>query len=297
MSTLSTLRWILSHPLNRGRGAQAIRRYLSWQFGSRLVPGPVAVPFAGQTRLLVAPGMTGATGNIYCGLHEFHDMAFVLHVLRPTDLFVDIGANVGTYSILAAGVASARCVSFEPHPGTFQHLLDNIRLNGIGDRVFPKNMAIGSGRSRLRFTANLDTVNHIVSSSERSNSTIEVEVDSLDSVLSEHDCPTVLKIDVEGFESEVIAGARTTLSSPSLLAVIMELNGSGARYGYTDEDLHCSMKDRGFEAASYEPFARRLVGRARGLPAEGNVLYVRDRAEVMARIESAPRFEILGKVL
>lgn len=52
--------------------------------------------------------MTGATGNIYVGLHEFEDMAFLLHVLRRTDLFVDVGANIGSYTILAGGAAGAK---------------------------------------------------------------------------------------------------------------------------------------------------------------------------------------------
>jgi hypothetical protein len=43
--------------------------------------------------------MTGATGNVYYGLHEFQDMAFVTHYLREGYLFADIGANIGSYSV------------------------------------------------------------------------------------------------------------------------------------------------------------------------------------------------------
>jgi hypothetical protein len=42
-----------------------------------------------NSKLLVWKGLTGATGNIYCGLHEFEDMAFLLHFLRPRDLSAD----------------------------------------------------------------------------------------------------------------------------------------------------------------------------------------------------------------
>ena len=104
------------------------------------MPGPVAVNFVNETKLLVAPGMTGATGNIYTGLHEFQDMAFALHVLRPNDLFVDIGANVGSYTVLAASVG-AKSISVEPIKIAFDHLMRNIHLNGISDRVDARNMA------------------------------------------------------------------------------------------------------------------------------------------------------------
>jgi len=65
------------------------------------MPGPIALPFVGGSVLLAIRGMTGASGNWYCGLAEFEDMALVLHALRPGELFVDIGANVGAYSVLA----------------------------------------------------------------------------------------------------------------------------------------------------------------------------------------------------
>ena len=79
--------------------------------------------------------MTGVTGNIYAGLHEFADMAFVLHFLRAGDLFADVGANVGSYTILASGVVGCRTVAFEPDPVTAAALERNINLNKIAERV------------------------------------------------------------------------------------------------------------------------------------------------------------------
>ena len=82
MGILNTLSFLLNHPLSQGRKLQTLRRLVAWQIGARLVPGPVACPFANGSWLLVQPGLTGATGNLYVGLHEFADMAVVLHVLR-----------------------------------------------------------------------------------------------------------------------------------------------------------------------------------------------------------------------
>ena len=57
--------------------------------------------------------MYGATGNIYCGLHDFEEMSFLMHFLRAGDVFADVGVNVGAYSMLAASVG-ARAIAFEP---------------------------------------------------------------------------------------------------------------------------------------------------------------------------------------
>lgn len=96
------LTFVWNHPLNRGARLAAIGRVLRWQIASRLMPGPIALPFVNGTYLFATRGMTGATGNWYCGLHEYEDMSFVMHSLRSGDLFVDVGANIGSYSILAA---------------------------------------------------------------------------------------------------------------------------------------------------------------------------------------------------
>ena len=106
-SILSTFRFIATHPLSSKRPLRALCRYGRWQIESRLRP-EVEFRWIEGSKLIARNGMTGATGNIYCGLHEFTDMAFVLHLLRPDDLFVDVGANIGSYTVLASSVCEAR---------------------------------------------------------------------------------------------------------------------------------------------------------------------------------------------
>ena len=143
--------FVLSQPLNRAHKLAALVRYFRWQFGSRLVPGDVLVPFVDKTYLRVCPGMTGATLNIYAGLHEFEDMAFLLHLLRKNDLFVDVGANIGSYTILAGGAVGARCISVEPVKSTFEKLEDNINLNRLSVNAQALNIGIDNKKSVLKF--------------------------------------------------------------------------------------------------------------------------------------------------
>jgi len=233
--------------------------------------------------------MTGATGNIYTGLHEFEDMAFIMHLLRAADGFVDVGANVGSYTVLASGVVGANSISMEPVPSTFLHLKDNIHLNAIGGKVSALNVGVGREHGVLKFTAALDTVNHVVAASEEGLETIEVEVKTLDDILEDFE-PTLIKIDVEGFETNVIAGARKTLSNPSLLGVVMELNGSGSRYGFDEASLHAVMLDYGFTTFKYDPLTRQLMPNNRQSQNVGNMLYLRNVEQVIERIASAPKF-------
>jgi FkbM family methyltransferase len=286
MSALRSLIFIARHPLNRHEPWHALWRFASWQIAARLGGGPIAVPFVENTRLLVARGMHGATGNVYCGLHEFEDMAFVLHALRREELFVDIGANVGSYSVLAAGVVGAPVLAFEPAPRAYAALMDNLRLNGLESCVEARRQGVGAQQGTLRFTAGLDTVNHVVSTTEGTSAAIEVPIVTLDATL-ESARPCMIKVDVEGYETAVVAGAQRTLHSPGVAAVLMELNGSGACYGFDEQRLHRSMLDLGFLAARYDPLTRRLYPHEHG--ASSNRLYVRDVAALQARIAAAPR--------
>ena len=57
--------------------------------------------------------------NIYCGLHEAPDMAFLLYFVRPSDTFLDIGAYVGSYMILASGAVCPHSIAIDPVPSTY----------------------------------------------------------------------------------------------------------------------------------------------------------------------------------
>lgn len=158
-----------------------------------------------RIRLAARRGMTGATGNIYAGLHEFADMAFTLHFLRPDDLFLDVGANIGSYTLLASGVCKARTIAFEPDPQTMALLRRNIDLNGLDGRVLLEQTAVGAEDGEVEFTLGRDTCNQVTQgNAER---TQRVSMRTLDTVAGLTP-PTMIKVDVEGYEADVFRGAQ-----------------------------------------------------------------------------------------
>jgi hypothetical protein len=106
MNAISLLKFITPHPLNRKHKTKAILRFVKWQINTRLNPYSVIYSFTKKCKLIVQKGMTGATQSLYCGLHEYNDMVFLLHFLIKEDSFADIGANVGSYTVLADGHVS-----------------------------------------------------------------------------------------------------------------------------------------------------------------------------------------------
>lgn len=293
MGLLNTLKFINDHPLAGRHKLKAFTRFMNWQISQALKPGKKIVPFIGNTRLSVEKGMTGATGNIYTGLHEFHDMGFLLHFLRASDWFIDVGANVGSYSILASGVVGAHSISIEPVPQTFKKLEKNIDINGIQTKVLAMNIGIASVKSSLRFSCDADTVNHVLKDQMKGHDTVEVNVNTLDGILENLPYPTLIKIDVEGFEQEVINGATKILESTILKAIIIELNGSGGRYGFDEKNIHHQLKEAGFSPFSYDPFTRTLTPLSNF--GSLNTIYLREIDFIEQRLKTAKNITVFSE--
>ena len=258
----------------------------------------VATQFVNSAQLFATPGMAGATGNVYVGLHEFADMSFVLHFLRPNDLFVDVGANIGSYTILASAAVGANCISFEPNPEAWEWLCKNVKLNHVASLVDVRQQAVSSAAGMLDLTADEGPTNHILSAMRTSSirRSCKVQATTLDLAL-ESQCPIMLKIDVEGFETEVISGAHRILQKTDLRCVLMELAGYGKRYGFDEHVLRQRMADFDFECYRYDPFTRCLhlksLEENKNEETE-NTLFVRDVEFVRTRVESAPAFTVRG---
>ena len=290
MGVVDTLGFIVGHPLNRGGRARAIGRFLRWQLSTRLASGPVAFPFVQDLRFLAERGMTGASGNYYCGLHEAEDMAFVLHYLRPGDVFYDVGANIGSYTLLAAA-AGADVRAFEPSPATAARLQRNVELNQLRGRVEVHECALGSDERTVEFSRGADTTNHVLAPGESGGEADRVQMRRFDDFFR-GDRPGFVKIDVEGFEQQVLSGASQALASDSLRGLLVEDNGSDARYG-SEHGAARVLLDAGFSVFRYDPGRRELRAGKVG-QGSANLLFLRDGAEAAQRVRAAPRFKLVN---
>jgi FkbM family methyltransferase len=293
MSITSVLRFMANHPLTRDNHLRSLARFVKWQIGSRFVAGAIVHEWVNGAKFLVRAGETGLTGNVYSGLQDFAEMGYLLHVLRAGDLFIDVGANSGSYTVLACAAAGARGLAIEPVPRAYSKLIENVRINHLESRVTCLNVGVGSEAGRVSFTGDLDTANHVVASSESGQSSIQVEVRPLDDLLRA-ESPSAMKLDVEGYETPALEGAQETLRNLSLHSVVIELNGAGDRYGYDDSRIVAMMFDHGFRSYVYDPIGRRLSEISGKNPASDNTLFVRDSSLVRERLASAGRIKVLG---
>ena len=294
MALHKTIRFILDHPLNRNQKIKALYKLLTWQVISRLTKDPIIFNWIRGSKLKIKKGDTGLTGNIYTGLHEFIEMSFLLHFLRSDDLFVDVGANLGSYTVLASSVVGAESISIEPVPSTFKRLIENIEINKITDKTTCVNKIVGDLEGTVTVTNDQDTTNHVVAVDEKSNNFISIKATTLESILSKHN-PRLIKIDVEGYELPVIIGAQSVLKNDSLNAVILEMNGSGRRYGFDERKILSLMQKNNFKAYSYDPYKRNLLNIDIVTDKTDNIIFIRNKPFVDLRLAYAKAFTVHNK--
>lgn len=216
----------LRHPLSRRNRLAPFFRFFYLQLalllGSAIGKRTVNVRWIHDLVLPIDKGDSGLTGNYYLGLHEYSDMTFILHLLRQNELFIDIGANLGSYSLLASGVARANTLAFEPVPVTYQKLVRCVQHNSLLDKIMTRRLALAERIDSYEqyFTADQGAMNTFAENKYQGQRVL-VQVSTLDAECQALD-PVAIKIDVEGSEARVLKGGFHTLRNESLLTVISE---------------------------------------------------------------------------
>jgi FkbM family methyltransferase len=157
------------------------------------------------------------------------EIRFVRQRLKPGMRALDIGANFGVYTLAAAGAVGGggRVWAFEPAPQAADHLAATLALNGL-DRVALERCAVSSHGGRVVLEVGPDVETSRVVASGRSGDAVEVPAVTLDEMDSRRDWTDMdfVKLDVEGHETEAVAGGRAFFSRHSPL-VMFEIKAGG----------------------------------------------------------------------
>ena len=191
--------------------------------------------------------------SVYMGAYERLESALVKRHLRCGMTFLDIGANIGYYSLMAAAIGgpSSRIIAFEPNPTCFCSLRKTIMDNRIR-QITLENLALSdtAGVSEL-FLPKQSGNNTATMVSNHGGSPVSVAAQTLDEYLEAHNIEHVdfVKIDVEGFEPAVISGAAGSIRSGKIAAILYESSGPWLRrVGTTPEDLYGFLKSLGMRS-------------------------------------------------
>jgi FkbM family methyltransferase len=193
------------------------------------------VAIAARSRLRTHPHLQRSLLRIISlsrktGGYEQRFRSEMLARIRPGDCAWDVGANVGVYSELFAAVvgSTGKVISFEPSDACVAILesQSRARTNGPSWEIVPVALADKDGEEWLSVeSGETSPGNHLVSCNE--GSAVPVKTSRGDSLVAAgYEAPTFMKIDVEGFEGEVLDGMGSALDLPSLHTICVEVHFS-----------------------------------------------------------------------
>jgi len=207
---IKILKMIIWHPSNKGQVLNRILIFLGWQILKRSARLTVLVTSCGK-RFLAYPDCPVSSMLLYFNVPEYEELSILKsYCQKRKDVFFDIGANIGFYSIAMEEYFVA-VHAFEPNPEANRRLKENSMLNGLTTKA--NNLAVSNreGIIHLCVRGNADPTAHLQDFA--SEDTISVPVVSLDKYIQKNQVKEkiVVKIDVEGEELRVLEGSVESL--------------------------------------------------------------------------------------
>lgn len=270
------------------------KRFSRWKARVRLLLSPFSDTAVlldydkRRIRLGVSSAMEYHT-RLHSCKKEPETIDWIERYFAPGDVFYDVGANVGAYSLVAAAcwADAVRVVAFEPGAANFARLVHNIALNGFERFVTPLPVALGQKTALGTFHyANLTAGGslHVLDSTkdfrneefnpQLSCSTLVYALDHLIGLFGLPP-PTHLKLDVDGSELQILQGASRSLQG--VRSILIELD---ATHPQTPK-IRSLLKERGFEETSQHPYLyAKLFPQFAGI---SNVIFSKSAVEIPSR--------------
>ena len=167
----------------------------------------------------------------------------ILSSLREGDVFFDVGANIGLVSLIVARqpqFAGGTAHAFEPEPRNLAHMKRNVSANGLDEQIKSHGVALSKeeGTASLFVRGKAGEGRHSLVSEKGSTGSIEVRLTTMACFCREQGVtPTVVKIDVEGAEGEVLAGMKDMLAENRPRELFMEIHNKGGEDRMPDDTL------------------------------------------------------------
>jgi FkbM family methyltransferase len=219
---LRALRIIPSHAPGKARFARLLMEWL------KLPSGMIEIDVDGLS--LVAPSIREpiATALAIHGVYEPETVEWLCRVLKPTSTLVDVGANIGVFALMAAQrlCPQGRVIAIEASPGIYACLERNCAVSGLNNVVTLHSAAAALPGVATFYDAPAESFGMGSLAARFKGGGVEVPMVTLDAVVAEYGATEIaaIKIDVEGFEADVLRGANRILSQKDPPQVLFEFN-------------------------------------------------------------------------
>lgn len=182
---------------------------------------------------------------------DYDEFIFIEKLSKKGDVILDIGANVGVYSIWFDKCINGegKIFAFEPDLNNFQKIQYNLKLNNNPPSIKLYDSAVSNSNGYIEFFSGLDEQSSISFATDQNLQSIKVKTVTLDDFCEQNSISEInyLKIDVEGAEYLVLEGANAMLSSQSIRIIQLELNDHISNFNIKIEDVVNMMEKKGYK--------------------------------------------------
>lgn len=173
----------------------------------------------------------------------------ILRNIRDDDVFYDIGAQNGLFSVLVGNAFGGEVVAFEPHPVNVKLLRKNIELNDLDLNVEQVALSKVNTKKKLTYSEGGKSAINSSLANEVGEKAVEVEVRKGHDFIIEEDLqrPTIIKIDVEGFEKKVLEGLEKEIEDKKCRVVYIEIHEDLLKeLESSPEEVYEFLKEKGY---------------------------------------------------
>ena len=259
-----------------------LRQITNWTIRQLL---PKQLQF-GEATVVLNPTDPVVSGALHFGVYEKAETKFFYTACHDGMTFLDVGANIGYYTALAARIVgpNGNVIALEPDPESYQYLEQTIKANAVGNvRAF--QIAASDSPATLPLFISKDNRgdNRLYAPAEK-RPQIEVEARPIDELLSENNINTVdlIKIDVQGYEPKVIAGLEKTINQSPNLTILMEFWPKG-------------IAEAGGDAKKFLDDLRKLGLTLFELKSEGDLRKLTDDLDLISRHQGRKYTNLVGR--
>jgi len=251
MKLLSSFLNLIRNPYNRNKKFLFLLKLLWWKANQKFFRLPVVIPLFKNIQCICYPQSSFGGLIVYSTYPEYSETKLVQKLLRENSLFIDVGANIGYYSLLAASVIKkGKIFAFEVEKRALNNFYENINLNKLEDKIEVIEKLVSDKDGYERFIVSTESeVSRIVGGSQKSKDFLRFPCIKLDSFAKEENISFIdfLKVDVEGAEYKVLKGAEELLRGKRIKYLLFEVNKNIKDYDGSKKDVFEMLSDFGYK--------------------------------------------------
>lgn len=243
---------VLSNPTNRNRKISTIFTLVWWKLNQLFLGIPAVVEIVPGVFCICYPQSSYGSLVVYTRFPEYDEMNFLYSICKSESICIDVGANIGVYSLLfASKVDSGKIYSFEPSRKVLPIFLQNINLNNLSEKIKVQTQIVSDHHGDEWFTdEDITEVSHISYDKIPTdiNNKSKLSATTLDNFCKSQKIKhiDILKIDVEGAEYKVLQGFKKSLEQAIVDVILLEINTNMTKYN-NSQDVISLLKNYHFK--------------------------------------------------